>query len=74
MGFGNSFMKTVNLAWKTFTKMENLSKQPKDGIVMVIFRENSEDIYAGIEFAKGSKEVSSPYRGWGRRRGGRPWI
>jgi len=25
---------------------------------MVIFRENSEDIYAGIEFAKGSKEVS----------------
>ena len=25
---------------------------------MVIFRENSEDIYAGIEFPKGSKEVS----------------
>jgi len=25
---------------------------------MVIFRENSEDIYAGIEFAKGSKEVN----------------
>ena len=25
---------------------------------MVIFRENSEDIYAGIEFSKGSKEVS----------------
>ena len=38
MGLGNYFMKTVNLAWKTFTKMENLSKQPKDGIVMVSFQ------------------------------------
>ena len=37
MGLGNSFMKTVNLAWKTFTKMENLSERPKDGIEMVSF-------------------------------------
>jgi isocitrate dehydrogenase len=28
-----------------------------DNVNMVIFRENTEDIYAGIEFAEGSKEV-----------------
>jgi isocitrate dehydrogenase len=31
-------------------------KRPED-VDMVIFRENTEDIYAGIEFAKGSPEV-----------------
>ena len=31
MGLGNFFIKTVNRVWKTFTKMENLSKQFKGG-------------------------------------------
>ena len=31
-------------------------KRPED-IDMVIFRENTEDIYAGIEYAKGTEEV-----------------
>ena len=31
-------------------------KRPQD-TDMVIFRENTEDIYAGIEYAKGSDEV-----------------
>ncbi|MFB8735417.1 hypothetical protein ACEQPO_21620 [Bacillus sp. SL00103] len=31
-------------------------KRPED-TDMVIFRENTEDIYAGIEYAKGSDEV-----------------
>ena len=29
MGLGNSFMKTVTLVWKTFTKMENLLAIPE---------------------------------------------
>ncbi|MGP4082680.1 NADP-dependent isocitrate dehydrogenase [Pseudalkalibacillus sp. R45] len=39
-----------------FTGVPSPLKKPED-TDMVIFRENTEDIYAGIEFAKGSDEV-----------------
>lgn len=39
-----------------FTGVPSPVKAPQD-VDMTIFRENSEDIYAGIEFAAGSKEV-----------------
>ncbi|MDA1477582.1 NADP-dependent isocitrate dehydrogenase [Bacillus changyiensis] len=39
-----------------FTGVPSPVKRPED-TDMVIFRENTEDIYAGIEYAKGSKEV-----------------
>ena len=39
-----------------FQGMETPVKRP-DQVDMVIFRENTEDIYAGIEFAEGSPEV-----------------
>src|SRR5207247_1920115 len=39
-----------------FAGMETPVKRP-DLVDMVIFRENTEDIYAGIEFAAGSDEV-----------------
>lgn len=39
-----------------FTGVPSPVKRPED-TDMVIFRENTEDIYAGIEYAKGSEEV-----------------
>jgi isocitrate dehydrogenase len=39
-----------------FTGVPSPIKRPED-TDMVIFRENTEDIYAGIEYAKGSEEV-----------------
>nr|WP_228549746.1 MULTISPECIES: NADP-dependent isocitrate dehydrogenase [Bacillus] len=39
-----------------FTGVPSPVKRPED-TNMVIFRENTEDIYAGIEYAKGSEEV-----------------
>ncbi|MCO4849752.1 NADP-dependent isocitrate dehydrogenase [Bacillus vallismortis] len=39
-----------------FTGVPSPVKRPED-TDMVIFRENTEDIYAGIEYAKGSQEV-----------------
>ena len=41
---------------KYFTGVPSPVKKPED-VDMVIFRENSEDIYAGIEWAAGSDEV-----------------
>ena len=41
---------------KYFSGVPSPVKQPED-VDMVIFRENSEDIYAGIEWAAGSDEV-----------------
>jgi len=41
---------------KYFTGVPSPVKRPED-VDMVIFRENSEDIYAGIEWAQGSDEV-----------------
>ncbi len=41
-----------------FNGMETPVKRP-DLVDMVIFRENTEDIYAGIEFAEGSEEVAA---------------
>ena len=41
---------------KYFTGVPSPVKRPED-VDMVIFRENSEDIYAGIEWAAGSDEV-----------------
>jgi len=41
---------------KYFEGVPSPVKKPED-VDMVIFRENSEDIYAGIEWAAGSKEV-----------------
>jgi len=41
---------------KYFTGVPSPVKRPED-VDMVIFRENSEDIYAGIEWAAGSPEV-----------------
>jgi isocitrate dehydrogenase len=40
-----------------FTGVPSPVKRPED-TDMVIFRENTEDIYAGIEYAKGSEEVN----------------
>ncbi len=40
-----------------FQNVPSPVKEPKE-IDMVIFRENTEDIYAGIEFAAGSEDVS----------------
>ena len=34
------------------------TKSPKPNLDLVIFRENTEDLYAGIEFDKGSKEAT----------------
>ena len=36
-------------------------KRPQD-TDMVIFRENTEDIYAGIEYEKGTEAVEAPFR------------
>jgi isocitrate dehydrogenase len=41
-----------------FAGMETPVRRP-DLVEMVIFRENTEDIYAGIEFQEGSKEIES---------------
>jgi isocitrate dehydrogenase len=41
-----------------FRGMETPVKRP-DQVAMVIFRENTEDIYAGIEFQEGSADVDS---------------
>ncbi len=41
-----------------FEGMETPVKRP-DLVDMVIFRENTEDIYAGIEFAEGTPEVAA---------------
>ena len=42
---------------KWFKNVPSLVKKPED-VDMVIFRENTEDIYAGIEFSEGTKEVN----------------
>ncbi len=44
-----------------FTGVPSPVKKPED-TNMVIFRENTEDIYAGIEYAKGSDEVKKVIR------------
>ena len=41
---------------KWFTNVPSPVKTPED-VDMIIFRENTEDIYAGIEFKEGSKET-----------------
>lgn len=43
-----------------FTGVPSPVKKPQD-VNMVIFRENTEDIYAGIEFESGSKEAKQLY-------------
>ena len=42
---------------KWFKNVPSPVKKPED-VDMVIFRENTEDIYAGIEFSEGTKEVN----------------
>ena len=42
---------------KWFNNVPSPVKKPED-VDMVIFRENTEDIYAGIEFLEGTKEVN----------------
>lgn len=46
---------------KYFTGVPSPVKAPQD-VDMTIFRENTEDIYAGIEFEKGSEEVKKVLR------------